>query len=148
MPRSVATPVRPGRHRPSQRGAGLLSSVAGITVFLGFLFFAVQLLYNLYATSVVTANAYDAARQVASSEVDHGDAGSVSEARRSAEAEARARMGRYQSRVDAFEWDRSTPAAVRLRVRAHNPDLLLLGGLLGFDDIDRTVVVRTERFQP
>ena len=47
----------------ADRGAGLVSAVAGVVAFLAFLFFAVQLLYNLYATSVVTATAYDAARE-------------------------------------------------------------------------------------
>jgi len=34
--------------------AVIASTIAGVTVFLAFLFFAVQLLFNLYATTVVT----------------------------------------------------------------------------------------------
>ena len=36
-----------------ESGTGLVSTMAGALVFLGLLLFAVQLLYNLYATSVV-----------------------------------------------------------------------------------------------
>lgn len=139
---------RPISRRAGDRGTGVISSLAGTTVFLGFLFFAVQLLFNLYATSVVTANAYDAARHVASSSIDHGNARSAAQARVTAEAEARGRMGRYATRVRAFDWSRTTPDAVRLRIRADNPNLLLFGAAsLGFDHVDRTIVVRTERVQ-
>ncbi|MDP8969034.1 MAG: hypothetical protein M3N52_00690, partial [Actinomycetota bacterium] len=45
-----------------EAGTGLVSSLAGITAFLGFLLPAVQVLIHLYATSVVSAAAFDAAR--------------------------------------------------------------------------------------
>jgi hypothetical protein len=130
--------------RPPEAGTGLVSTVAGVAVFLAFLFFAVQLLFNLYATSVVTTTAYDAARDVASGEIDHTDEASVHAAEQRAEAELRDRLGRYSSRV-TVDWRSSDESTIRLHVTAQNPDLLFhSAGLLGFDQIDRTVTVRVE----
>jgi Flp pilus assembly protein TadG len=124
----------------SERGAGLISTVAGVTVFLAFLLLAVQLLTNLYAASAVTAAAYDAARVVAGA--DGGQ-----DARSRAETHARAVLGRYAERV-SFSW-MVDDDVVRLRVTARNPRFLLprLGGAVGFDTVDRTVRVRVERLR-
>jgi hypothetical protein len=110
-------------------------------VFLALLLFAVQALYNLYAASVVTAVAYDAARQVAGAE------GGLSSAP-TAEAGARQALGRYADRV-TFDWSGSDGEAVVLRVQARNPRFLLpaLAGPVAFDHFDRTVRVRTEAFR-
>jgi hypothetical protein len=130
--------------RPPEAGTGLVSTVAGVAVFLAFLFFAVQLLFNLYATSVVTTTAYDAARDVASGEIDHTDQAAVHTAEERAEAELRDRLGRYSSRV-TVDWRSSDESTIRLHVTAKNPDLLFhTARLLGFDQIDRTVTVRVE----
>lgn len=120
--------------------------IAGVSVFLAFLFFAVQLLFNLYATSVVTSVAYDGARTVAGHAVDHDDPASAARARDSAEAAMRDLLGRYGDRV-TFDWSASTADTVSLRVRADNPRLTFagLGHRLGFDEIDRTVSIRVER---
>lgn len=109
-------------------------------VFLALLLFAVQVLFNLYATSVVSAVGYDAARRVAA--VDGGP-GSVAQA----EAVARRALGRYAARV-TFDWSLGDDAVV-LRVRARNPSVLLpaLARPIAFDRIDRTVRVRVERFR-
>lgn len=125
-----------------ERGSGPISTVAGVTVFLALLFVAVQLLTNLYATSVVTAVAFDAARVVAGAE-----AGGQPEAAARAEADARRLLGRYSDRV-SFDWQVDGDV-VALRVRAYNPRLVLpaLPGALGFDDVDRTVRVRLEQVQ-
>jgi hypothetical protein len=124
------------------RGAGLLSTSFGILFFVGFLFFAVQLLFNLYSTSVVTSAAYDAARSVATSRSQP-----VTQQQLDAAIDhARSLLGRYQDRA-TFEWDLTNPDVVRLHVHAVNPRLLAppLDQLVGFDVIDRTVVVRVER---
>jgi len=120
----------------ADRGAGLIGTIAGVTVFLAFLLFAVQLLFNLYATSAVTAAAYDAARVVAGSA-----GGDVARA----EDHARQVLGRYAERV-TFQWSVDADT-VALRVTAENPIFLLpaVGGAVGFDEIDRTVRVRVER---
>jgi len=101
----------------------------------------VQALFNLYATSVVTAVAYDAARRVA---VADGGTSSVVEA----EADARRALGRYGERV-TFDWSATDADVVVLSVRARNPTRLLpsMAGPLAFDEIDRTVRVRVEGFR-
>ena len=126
------------------RGAGLLGTSFGILVFLGFLFFAVQLLFNLYATSVVTSATYDAARRVATV----GHRATQADIDKSERA-ARDALGGYAPRV-TFEWDvTSDPTVVRLHVKATNPRFLgpSIDTLVGLDEIDRTVVVRVEDFQ-
>jgi len=128
----------------SERGTGVISSLVGITMFLGFLFFAVQLLFNLYATSVVTANSFDAARRVAAAPTAPGGSAPTTVA---AEREARDRMGEYGSRV-RFDWSGTDADTVRLHIRATNPRLLLFApSTMAFDRIDRTIVVRRERFR-
>jgi len=109
-------------------------------VVLVLLLFAVQVTYDLYATSAVTASAYDAARVVAGS--DGGPAAVAA-----AEESARASLGRYGTRV-AFEWTAGDDV-VELRVVARNPGFLpvALRQPLGLDVVDRTVRLRTERFR-
>lgn len=113
----------------------------GFVVFLGLLLFAVQALYNLYATSVVTSVAYDAARRVASAQ---GGPQSVGRA----EASARQALGGYGQRV-TFDWTATDGDVVVLRVQARNPSLVLpaLAGPIAFGEVDRTVRVRVERFR-
>jgi hypothetical protein len=125
-----------------ERGAGLLSTSFGILFFVGFLFFAVQMLFNLYATSVVTSAAYDAARAVATAPTQPATQQQLD----AAVEHARSLLGNYRDRA-AFDWDLADPDVVRLHVRAVNPRLLAspLDHLVGFDVIDRTVIVRVER---
>ena len=59
---------------------------AAVVVFLVFLLFAVQILIGLYGRSVVTGAAYDGARSVAGSRVDHDDPGAVARAQAGAVA--------------------------------------------------------------
>jgi hypothetical protein len=124
-----------------ERGGGLVQLWAGFFVFLVMLLFAVQVLFNLYAASVVTAVSYDAARRVAGSD---GGPGYVA----AAEAQARQSLGRYAGRV-TFDWSASSPEEVVLRVHSDNPSVLLpvVAGPVAFDRLDRTIRVRVERFQ-
>ena len=124
-----------------ERGGGLVQLWAGFVVFLVMLLFAVQVLFNLYAVSVVTSVSYDAARRVAG-----GDGGADHMAE--AEAQARSALGRYEGRV-TFDWSASSPEEVVLRVHSDNPRVVLpvAGGPLAFDTIDRTIRVRVERFR-
>jgi Flp pilus assembly protein TadG len=119
-----------------ERGAGLVGTVAGVGAFLGLLLFATQVLFNLYAASVVTAATYDAARVVARG----GD-------RRDAETHARALLGEYATRVE-MTW-RESDNAIAVRVRAHAPSMVLpsVGGVAAFGDFDRTIHVRRECFR-
>lgn len=129
-----------------ERGQSLVTSVAAIAVFLGFLMFAVHICVNLYADTTVTANAYDAARRVARAEAADGDRGAAA-AR--AEADLRDNLGRFASRVE-IDWE-ITDDVVALHVVADNPSFLVFDDLLGIDDIggvgeiDKTVRVRVER---
>ncbi len=52
-----------GEH--AERGSGVFSMAMGLLFFFGFLVFAVNILYNLYATSVISSLALDAAHDVA-----------------------------------------------------------------------------------
>ncbi|MEA2901202.1 MAG: hypothetical protein QOH36_1089 [Actinomycetota bacterium] len=154
MPGLAARPggIRAGRPRlrsrparrlvvRSERGSGPISAWLAFVVFLGLLLFAVQALFNLYATSVVTAVAYDAARRVAVADGGTANTGP-------AEADARRALGRFGQRV-TFDWSASDGEFVVLSVRARNPTRLLpaMAGPLAFDEIDRTVRVRVETFQ-
>jgi hypothetical protein len=129
--------------RPSDdEGAGLISSIAGVTVFLAFLLFATQLLLNLHTTSMVTSAAHEAARSVARS----GDGAPGSAAAQAAgEQRARLLLGQFSQRVE-FDWSATTAGEVVLRVRADTLRFTLPGlpAALGFDEVDRTVRARVE----
>jgi hypothetical protein len=129
------------RWRRDERGGGPLSAWFGFVVFLCLLLFAVQAMFNLYATSVVTSVAFDAARRVAAAE----DGGTTAVS--GAEASAREALGAYGGRV-SFDWSLDGDV-VALRVRAENPSFLLpvRAGPVAFGEIDRTVRVRVERFR-
>jgi hypothetical protein len=124
-----------------ERGGGPISIWVGFCVFLVMLLFAVQVLFNLYAASVVTAISYDAARQVAGSE-----GGPTYTA--DAEARARQSLGRYGDRV-VFDWTGTSDEEVVLRVQSDNPNILLpvAIGPAALDRLDRTIRVRVERFR-
>src|SRR5688572_9904595 len=128
------------------RGAGLLSTAAGVVVFLVFLLFAVQLLFGLYASSTVTAVANDAATRAASS-----DAPPLA----IIEAEARGNLGEV-GKTATFRWgvdDSDSDGAmdtVVLEVIARPPRFVppSLGGSIGLDEIRRVVRVRSEQVEP
>lgn len=125
------------------KGAGLIGTIGGVMVFLVLLTFAVQLLFNLYATSAVTAVAHDAARAAAGGIVDHdGEGGSTALA--DAEAEARRALGRYGERLE-FTWDVDA-RRVRLTIGAEHPHVAIspVAGAFGLNRVDRTVEVRIE----
>ena len=124
----------------NQRGTGVISSIFGLFVVLVLLLFAVQVVYDLYATSAVTAAAYDAARVVAGADGGPG-------ATAVAEDGARQALGRYGERL-RFEWAVDDDV-VQLHVVARNPGFLpaALRSPLGVDTVDRTVRLRTERFR-
>lgn len=143
----MSRPTRSAATRSSrrpERGTGLLGSVAGLVVFLSLLTVALQVLVNLHSASVVTAAAYDAARVAAS-----GDGPPTEQREAAAEAHARSLLGAIGEDT-TFEWDRSNPDVVQLRVVAPAPRFLLpvVDGALGLDVIDRTVTVRVEELQP
>lgn len=121
----------------SERGSGLVSTLAGVTVVLAFLFLATQVLVNLYATSTVTAAADEAAHLLAR------DPGASCER---AGARVRQRLGSYAATAGLAVTCSARADAVSVRVVATNPRLTL-GGLAAsvpFSTIDRTATVRLE----
>lgn len=129
-----------------ERGAGLLSTAAGVVVFLVFLLFAVQLLFGLYATSTVNAVANDAATRAASAPDTPLDA---------IEAEARANLGEVGADA-SFAWSTDDvdgdgeADTVVLEVIARPPRFIpaSVGGAIGVEEIRRTVRVRIEAVPP
>jgi len=110
-------------------------------MFVVFVLFAVQVLFGLYSTSIVTSVTYDAATAVAGGHGGRLVAASTTDA----EAEARSRLGAYARDVE-FTWDLDADL-VGLTVRARRPTVLpraLVDGV-GLGNIERTVRVRVER---
>lgn len=136
--------MEPAIRGAGDRGAGAVSTIAGFTAFLAFLLLAVQLLTNLYATSVVTSATYDGARLAAESDGGHLDPG----VRRDIEGHVRDLLGDYGERA-SFDWSGSDAEVVRLRVEIDNPSLMLrsLPADLPFTHVDRTATVRVEQLQ-
>lgn len=107
---------------------------------LVLLLLAVQVLFDLYARSAVTAAAFDAARVVAGS-----DAGGSPSSQSQAELDARRDLGAYGQRA-TFDWEVDADD-VRLAVHVRNPSVLpaVFAAPLGLDSVDRSVIVRRER---
>ena len=132
MPRHA--PDRSTEPPPGARaddGAGIISSIVGLVVFLGFLLFAVQLALNLYAVSLVNASAYDAARVAAA------DNGGI--------AAGHQRLQALVGNAVTASWT-DHPEHVTLRVSGENPTVLpsSVAGVLPFTSYERTVTVRKE----
>lgn len=120
-------------------GVGLISSVAGIFVFLAFLLLAAQVLVHLFATSYVNAAAFDAARLASG-------AGSVSASQ--ARDHGMDVLGSFAGRVSRFDVAVGAEQ-VTVSVQARSPALLprLFGQAVGVSSIDRSVTLRRERPQ-
>ena len=122
----------------AEAGTGLVGALAGVAAFLGFLLLAAQVLLHLYATSVATSAAFDAARIVSGS-----GGGPVVE--QTAEAHARRLLGPAADGM-SFDWSYTDidgdgrADVVALRVHGgRRPSLVPLA------PVDRTVTVRMER---
>jgi hypothetical protein len=129
------------RRHAQERGAGVFGLSAGLLVFLLLLLFSVQLTYNLYARSQVTAVTYSAARVVAGYRSDDRRAAAAGEA----EARLRRQLGRAGSSA-IIEWDLDRADVVRLHVMLDVPAFApaFVRAATGLDRIDRTIEVRVE----
>ncbi len=129
----------------AQEGTGVIGSVAGVTVFLAFLLFAVQMTAQLSTATTVSAVGYDAARAVASRRVDHADPVAVARAQVRAEAQGRRLLGGTGGQA-RFAWTIDADS-VRLRLGARVPGILPPGwsGMTGPGWIERTFAVRIEQ---
>jgi hypothetical protein len=119
-----------------EAGTGAIGTLAGFGAFLGFLLLAVQLLVHLYATSVVTSAAYDAARLASGTAVSPA----------AAEAHGRSLLGGFNDRTPTFSVV-DAGDHVRVRVEASSPALLpaTFGSIAGISSISREVVARKEQ---
>lgn len=116
----------------------LIGTLVGFLIFMLLLLFAAQVMVRMYATSALTSAAMRAAETVAEAPDPISSVGP-------AEAEARARLGTFGARDTSFSWEEVDPQQVVLQVRGRSPDFLPL--VPGWEDISRTVTVRTERFR-
>jgi Flp pilus assembly protein TadG len=131
------------------RGAGTFSTAIGFLVFLMFLFFAMQVMFGLYATSTLRATVHDAAARAAAG---GGGAGPAELARIAEDAEASlGEIGRRSSTVVELalvdeDGDGAGDVVVG-RARAVPPRFVppVLGGMLGFEEITAGARVRVER---
>jgi Flp pilus assembly protein TadG len=123
------------RLREEEDGNGVFSAVSGFLAFLAFLLMATQLLIHLYATSVVTAAAHDAARIASGST---GTAGA-------AQAHAMSVLGGLGASVQSLTVSDGGDHVV-VRVQARSPALLprQFGDLTGISSIDREIIMRKE----
>lgn len=117
--------------------------MVGVMVFLLFLLLAVQVIYSLYATSWVTAAAYDGARIAAGADLT----GDEDAAHAAAEAHVVQVLGDYGRRhLMPLRWVEHDDFEI-LVVRARNPSFLprYVRAPMGLEDIERTARVRKER---
>ena len=136
-----------GRSAPQWRGApawadesgSVVTSIAGVVMFLAFLLLAAHTTIHLYGTSTVTAVAFDAARRVAAESTYDCDA---------AETDVARRLGRYAARAEVRVACEVDGEQVVVSVAGPSPANLLagFGRVAGIDTLDRTVRVRREAF--
>jgi predicted cobalt transporter CbtA len=119
-------------------GTAIVGTVVGFLIFTVLLLLATQVLVRLYATSALTSAATRAAEDVASA--PDPVAGVPA-----AEADARSRLGSFGATRTVFTWREVDGGQVVLEVAGRSPEFL--PGLPGWSRIDRTVIVRTERFR-
>lgn len=132
--------------RWSDRGVGLVGSLAGLLVAILFMTLAVQVLVGLYATSTVRATLHDAASRAA----NQGGSGRGDLARLADDAEASlGRMGeRTTITLELEDTDGDgAPDVVAGRAVAVPPRVIprSVGGMVGFEEIRVGVRVRIER---
>ncbi|MEO0492162.1 MAG: TadE/TadG family type IV pilus assembly protein [Actinomycetota bacterium] len=123
----------------------MVGTSAGFLVFLLLLFAAVQILFNLYANTMVTSAAHEAARSVAG----HAASGDRCSAVEGATEQFVEALGTYGEEGRAtLEWTCSDPASVTVQVTAEHPTILpaRMSGLVGLGRLERTIVIRVEGF--
>ena len=117
-------------------GSSSVASVFGVAIFLGFLLVASQVLIHLYATSTVSAVAFDNARRAALSGGDCVDA--VSNAVTS--------LGDWGAQPEVVVTCRYGPEFTTVTITGPSPAaaLRVYGELAGQETIQRAAAVRTE----
>jgi hypothetical protein len=135
----AVSPTRPGSWG-DEDGSSAITSVFGVLIFLGFLMLATQVLVHLYATSTVSAIAFDTARRAAAEGADCDSIDAASYVRQA--------LGDYGQRIDDPLCTTDGDQTV-VTVTGPTPARLAdaFGGGLGLDRIERTARVRTEDFR-
>jgi hypothetical protein len=138
-----------GPRRRADRGVGVFSTAAGFVVFLMFLFFAMQVLFGLYATSTLRATLNDAASRAANGPPSPGELDRLAD-----DAEASlGEMGRRPSTVIELDMVDEDGDGVGDIVEGHAvavPPRFVppsVGGMIGFEQISVSVRVRVERLR-
>lgn len=124
-------------------GSSPVTAVFGLAVFLGFLLLASQTLVHLYATTVVTAVAFDVASDAAS---EGRGCQAMGAPPRPVEQQVRERLGALGAHPDVDVSCVDSGDTTSVRVAAPSP-ARLIGGPLGIGGIERTATVRTERWR-
>jgi hypothetical protein len=132
----VPPAIPAGRH--AELGTSIVGTLVGFLIFMTLLLFSAQVLVRMYATSTLTATATRAAEQVA-------DAPDPLTAAPQAQVEARQQLGTFGATRTRFDWLEVDNQQVVLEVRGRSPSFLPLPA--GWNLINRTVTVRTERFR-
>lgn len=122
-----------------EAGSSPVTAVFGIAMFLAFLLFSTQVLTHLYATSTVTAAAFDTARRLAADGIQCTNA--------NAQAIANPVLGGYAS--EATTTCTSTADQVTVTISGPSPARMLTSGFGGssLDGITRSASVRVETFR-
>lgn len=128
----------------TEHGTGMIGSTAACLVFITFLLFAVQICLTAAASATVAAAGFDAARLVASADVDHGDLLAIRATEQRVTRQLRAQLGQMGELADVT-WH-ITGEAVRLRVRVPAPHVLgTVRRAITWQEIDRTFEVHLEQ---
>jgi hypothetical protein len=129
----VPAAPRPGA---GEAGSSSIASVFGVAIFLGFLLLATQVLVHLYATSTVSAVAFDEARRAS------GGGGSCL----GVEQRAKARLGDWGQRPDVQVGCDAFGETTEVSIGGPSParGFGVFGGGVGLDRIDRAASFRTE----
>ena len=119
---------------------GLVATTVGFCIFVVLLLFAMQVTLVLWKRSVLSADAYDAARIVAGS-----DAGATADSVADAEDQLRSSLGAAGATA-TIDW-RVDADTVRLDVELHQPTLLppVVATPLGLNRVSAGVLIRRER---
>ena len=125
----------PTKRDGGERGSGIFSMALGLLFFFGFLVFTVNVMYNLYATSVISSLALDAAHDVAERNGSSPDV---------AEAEFREQVG-ADVEFSIVILDDTVQANVRWETNALLPQI---SDARAFGVLERTFEVRVEEQQP
>ena len=121
--------------RAPEAGDSGISVVFGVALFLGFLLLAAQVLLHLYATSTVTAVAFDAARRAAAA----GPEGVERDRCHAETARARAALGAWGSSA-TVACDHRDGEFVTVTVNGPSP----AAGLRIFEDVfERRLIQRS-----